>query len=168
MGKHKYIETPEKWLPIEGYEGYEVSNFGNIRSYRKRGSKDAMYDEPKRVNPLLLKTHCKEYFKYHLVKDGKQKSEYIHRLVAKAFIPNPESKSQVHHIDNDGLNNHIDNLQWVTNSENQIERDDVERPSGYIYVYKNRDKWRAANIKLGFDRCFNTRKVAVAFSMQYY
>ena len=57
---------------------------------------------------------------------------------------------------------------WVTNSENQLEREDWKRPSGYRYVFKNRDTWRAANLRLGFDKCFKTRKVAVAFAMQYY
>lgn len=158
----------EIWKELTGYEGYEVSSFGNLRSYRKRGSKNAMYEEPKQVKPSTLKTHCKEYFKHNLMKDGKQKSEYAHRLVAKAFIPNPENKPQVHHIDNNGLNNHFENLEWVTNSENQLARTDWERPSKYKFVFRNRKKWRVGNKRLGIDKCFKTKKVAVAFAMQYY
>jgi len=174
VAKHKYIETPEKmevWKPIDGYEGYEVSNFGNVRSYRKRGSKNAVYDKPKRVKPYTLKTHCKEYHRHNLVKDGKRKSEYVHRLVAKAFIANYGNKPQVHHIDNNGLNNRVENLKWVTNSENQLAREDWAIPiglNGYKYVFKNKGTWRSANLRLGFDKCFKTRKVAAAYAMQYY
>lgn len=162
------METIEIWKEVKGYKGYEVSNFGNLRSYRKRGSKNAMYDKPKQVKPSLQKTHCKEYFKHNLVKDGKQKHEYAHRIVAKAFIPNIENKPQVHHIDNNGLNNNIDNLQWVTNSENQMAREGFERPSGYQYVYDNRGRWRVYIKRLGIDTTFKNRKVAAAYAMQYY
>lgn len=51
-------------------------------------------------------------------KDGKYKQVYVHRLVALAFIPNPENKPQVNHIDVDPSNNHVSNLEWVTNQEN--------------------------------------------------
>ena len=56
--------------------------------------------------------------------DGKYKKMYIHRLVALAYIPNPESKPQVDHIDGDNSNNIISNLRWCTNEENQNYRDE--------------------------------------------
>lgn len=167
MAKHKYIETPEEWKPIEGYEGYEVSNKGRVRSYRKRNS-TKFYEVPKIMRLKKCQTHCKEYLSASLMNNGKKESPSVHRLVAKAFIDNPENKPQVHHIDNNEQNNCVENLQWVTNSENQLARKDWSRPSGYKYVFRNRKKWRAANIRLVFDKCFKTRKVAVAFAMQYY
>lgn len=54
------------------------------------------------------------------VVDGKQTNEYVHRLMAEAFIPNPDNKEQVNHIDNDGHNNDLKNLEWVTSLENHI------------------------------------------------
>jgi hypothetical protein len=56
----------------------------------------------------------------HYVKNRKKKNMYIHRLVAEAFIDNPENKKFVNHIDYDKANNNIDNLEWVTHSENVI------------------------------------------------
>jgi hypothetical protein len=157
----------EIWKEIKGYEGYEVSNLGNVRSYLKRNSKQR-YDIPRELTKGITPTHCKEYVSVILSQEGKRKKFYVHRLVATTFIENTHTKPQVHHIDNDEKNNRFDNLQWVTNSENQLEREDWKRISGYKYVFKNRGAWRAANSRLGFDRCFKTRKVAVAFSMQYY
>ncbi len=58
------------------------------------------------------------YKVYHLRNKKILKRERIHRLVAKAFIPNPENKPQVNHIDSNRINNHFSNLEWVTNSEN--------------------------------------------------
>lgn len=168
MAKHKYIETPnEKWKPIDGYNGYEVSSLGRVRSYRKRNSKE-LYSTPHILAFKKCKTHCKEYLSVGLMRDNRRESISVHRLVAMSFIPNPENKPQVHHIDNNEQNNNLENLEWATNSENQLAREDIERPSGYKFVYKNRGTWRAANRNLGFDKCFKTRKVAVAFSMQYY
>lgn len=53
-----------------------------------------------------------------LSKDGKRKRCQVHRLIAQAYIPNPENKPQINHKDGNPLNNHIDNLEWVTQSEN--------------------------------------------------
>lgn len=58
------------------------------------------------------------YDAYRLCKNGKMYNRYIHRLVAKAFIPNPDGKPCVHHKDGSRRNNHVDNLEWVTHSEN--------------------------------------------------
>ena len=168
MARPKGTKDIEIWKPIDGFDGYEVSSFGKVRSYRKRGSRSAMYNEPRLIKSRPFKTHCKEYSKVNLMVGGAAKSALVHRLVAKAFIENTEDKPQVHHVDNDGLNNKVDNLDWVTNSENQLHRTDWRRPSGYKYVYKDRSMWRAYNKRLGFSKSFKTRRVAIAFAMQYY
>ena len=110
----------EEWKDIPEYEGiYQVSNIGRIKRL-----------EYKRINNLtntisifkehLLKPRIKNnlYFKVTLCKNNEIKAKYIHRLVAITFLPNPENKPQVNHIDGNKLNNNVDNLEWVTESEN--------------------------------------------------
>lgn len=105
----------EIWKAIEGYEGlYEVSNLGRVRNLDK-------VDSMGRFWKGKILTACQQrgnYLYVQLSKDGKQKPMKIHRLVAKAFIPNPDNKPQVNHKDCNKANNRADNLEWVTNQEN--------------------------------------------------
>ena len=95
----------EIWKTIENYENYSISSFGQVI---------------KNVTGKLLKgyKYPQGYVCICLTREGKQKRYMIHRLVALAFIPNPESKSQVDHIDNNPSNNSLDNLRWASQSEN--------------------------------------------------
>ena len=94
------------WKDIEGYKGhYQISNYGNVRSLKK----DAF---------LMKGGYLKGYKIINLWKNGTGKMFRVHRLVAAAFIPNPDNKPCVDHIDGDRTNNHADNLRWVTYLEN--------------------------------------------------
>lgn len=96
----------EEWKPIEGYEGvYSVSDHGNVYSHRKKR------------NIRIRKTSA-GYCQVELWKDGKPKWFTIHRLVAKAFIPNPDNLEMVNHKDENPLNNNVYNLEWCTRSYN--------------------------------------------------
>jgi len=99
---------------IIGYEGqYSITKNGEVYSTPKDGKK------PKFLKPEILDhNQHTSYKRVTLCKDGKTKRFMVHRLVAKAFIPNPEDKPQVNHIDNNGLNNVVENLEWTTGSEN--------------------------------------------------
>lgn len=98
----------EIWKDIKGYEGlYQVSNHGRIKSIRYKTSK-----------LMVLKTDVHGYVKVGLRKSGKRTWYGVHRLVAVAFLPNPNNFPQVDHIDNCKTNNHVDNLQWLTAREN--------------------------------------------------
>jgi hypothetical protein len=115
----------EEWKDILGYEGeYQVSNYGSVRSldrYIKSKSKlDKEFVYFKRGKNLIpeLGSLVYPYVVYYLKKDGKRYYNKAHRLVAKAFISNPENKKVVNHIDSNPRNNHVDNLDWVTHSEN--------------------------------------------------
>lgn len=92
----------EVWKKIIGYENYEISNFGVIRTDKayKKTDKSKIY--------YSVSLYCK----------NKSKHFYIHRLVAIHFIPNPLNKPCVNHIDGDKSNNSINNLEWVTAKEN--------------------------------------------------
>jgi len=97
----------EIFKDIEGYEWkYQVSNLWRVKSIIK--------------SELIQYKNRTWYFCVYLYKDSTRKRNSIHRLVWKAFIPNPENKPQINHIDWDKSNNCIDNLEWCNNSENQI------------------------------------------------
>lgn len=108
----------EVFKDICGYEGlYQVSNLGNVKSL-SFGAKNMRMSNISKLLKIST-TNC-GYCKVQLYKSGKPKMCYVHRLVAEAFIPNPENKSQVNHIDGNKLNNVVSNLEWVTASGNQI------------------------------------------------
>ena len=93
------------WKDIKGYEGlYAVSNTGLVKG--------------KKYNRVLKPEINKGYARISLSKGGKASKQFIHRLVASHFIPNPDNKPQVNHINGDKLTNTAINLEWVTCSEN--------------------------------------------------
>lgn len=98
----------EIYKPIDGYEGkYAVSNLGNVMSINYLNTR-----KPKVLTPI------KHHGGYLIVHLGAGKIKMIHTLVAKAFIPNPDGKKFVNHIDGNKQNNKVDNLEWVTSKEN--------------------------------------------------
>lgn len=116
--------TEEIWKDIKDFEGiYQISNLGRIKRLAKRIYNEGLigkkyFDSKERI--LKPSTISKGYKGITLTKDKKRYSKKVHRLVAETFIPNPENKPQVNHIDCNKENNRIDNLEWCTNSENQI------------------------------------------------
>lgn len=110
----------EIWKDIPCYEGlYEVSNCGNVRSITRtvrfgRGYKT--YES----QFLKFQTDKDGYFRVGLSKNGKKKQFRVNRLVAMAFIDNPNNLPVVNHKDGDKQNNHVENLEWVTHSENDL------------------------------------------------
>ena len=101
----------EIWKDIPQYEGlYQVSNLGRIKSFRQstKFHKEREY---------VLKTSLANngYCQVTLYKDPTHRRKFlVHRLVAEAFIPNPENLPQINHIDEDPANNRVDNLEWCT------------------------------------------------------
>lgn len=114
----------EVWKDIAGYEGYyQISNFGNIRSVDRVIYSDKFHIGIKRelkgrtLNPSV---NNHGYLSLILSKNGEKKSCRIHRLVAEAFIKNPNNYDQVNHIDGDKTNNKVENLEWCNNQYNVI------------------------------------------------
>lgn len=105
----------EVWKPIEGYEGlYEVSNLGRVRSLEFRNGSG----RHRRITVLSPTDNGHGYKIIGLLVNGKRKNHYVHRLVAKAFVPNPDSLPVIDHIDHDRGNNVADNLRWMTQGDN--------------------------------------------------
>ena len=106
--KHQ-LELPlfEEWKTIENYEDYQVSNFGRVKSLK---------DEEERI--LKQSTNKYGYQQVKLSKNRKPKTLYVHRLVAMAFIDNPNNYEQVNHKDENKCNNHVDNLEWCNRKYN--------------------------------------------------
>ena len=104
----------EIWRDIEGYEGlYQVSNLGRVRSLN--------YNRTGKVQNMKLGTYPNGYKMVDLKKNKKRKAHLVHRLVAKAFIPNPnpDQLCEVNHKDEDKANNTVDNLEWCSHIYNQ-------------------------------------------------
>ncbi len=115
--KEKEAET---WVSILGYDGYyEVSSAGLVRSVERK------VPYVKGVRTLKSKTlngriNNRGYREVRLSKNGNTYTKLVHILTATAFVPNPESKPEVNHLDGDKLNNHYSNFEWTTHSENVL------------------------------------------------
>lgn len=123
----------EQFKNITGFENYSISNFGNVANVK---------------TGRILKPSINEngYNKITLSLNNQKHTKKIHRLVAEAFIENPNNKPCVDHIDNNQLNNHIDNLRWTTISENNMNASlSKANSSGVkgVCFYKTTNKWIA-------------------------
>jgi hypothetical protein len=102
----------EEWRTIEGFENYMVSNFGRVKSIRyKNIEREKILSQFKRSDGYMSVGMCINGRNYH---------KTVHRLVAKAFIDNPDGLEMVNHKDENRSNNSVDNLEWCTRSYNQI------------------------------------------------
>lgn len=122
---------PKIWKEIDGYEGlYSVSSDGQVFSHISGRC----------LKPLVTRTG---YLRVHLVKDHKIKCMAIHRLVAQAFIPNPDNKPTVNHINEDKTDNRFENLEWATFLEQNIHGTRIERAMAHT-------DWKRRSAKMDY------------------
>lgn len=134
----------EEWRDIVGYEGlYQISNMGRVKGLPRISH---FGNRTKRIPTRILKPTISKrgYYVIGLSKDSKTKTYTIHRLLMKAFVPNPENKRAIDHIDTNKLNNSLSNLRWCTDKENS---------NNEITKEKN----RANGLRMWEEGCFDNR-----------
>ena len=129
----------EKWLPIPGYPGYEVSNFGQIKSYK----------QSKAGKILTLHPNKKGYLQVRIQDiDGAQSTKFVHRLVMSAFSPNENANNlTIDHIDGNVINNNLSNLRWMTAEENLARATIQEGWGQHCYNYSR----KGGQIKITYE-----------------
>jgi len=123
------------WLPVVGYEGiYEVSDKGDIKSIARKiiiGNGNCSF-LPEKI--MKQKSERNGYRRIKLCNNGNFKTLLVHRIVASSFLKNPEIKKTVNHKNGIRHDNRIENLEWTTNSENQIH----SFKNGRVHIVKKR------------------------------
>lgn len=166
-----YNTDKEVWKAVEGYEGrYEVSNFGRVKSLERKvlvRRKNGHYINtvPEKIlKPTLSVGVTGGYPTVKLMMNNKGKTVKVHRLVAQAFIPNPNNYQDVNHKDEDKTNNHISNLEWCSrryNNEYGTRKKRIYSHPNFKKTMKDLGKKRskpvkATNIKTGEIRIYKS------------
>lgn len=165
MSKEELLN--EEWRDVSGYEGmYQVSNLGRLKSLERYVRHSANNISLKKEHIFNVGISNKSLIAI-LSKEGTSKGYLIYRLVAKAFIPNPENKPEVNHIDGNRMNNKVTNLEWATRSENEkhaydtglyVSRKGENHPMSKITrndILKMYDLFNAGNSKKQIAEIFN-------------
>lgn len=134
--------------PVVGYEGlYEVDNLGRVFSIdrvKQVNDNGRIYDKPIAGRQMRQGLHSQGYKVVSLTKDGITKTCYVHRLVADAFIPNPNGFTLVNHRDEDKTNNFVENLEWCTahynNTYNGAHLRAAEKKKGVLHTDEHKQK----------------------------
>lgn len=148
------------WKKILGFNDYEISNDGDLRSY-KHGKQT-----------ILKKRYSKDgYVWYILTENGKSYCRRAHRLVAEAFIDNPENKETVNHIDGNKMNNNVNNLEWATRNEQMQHayKHGLKKPvRGCLqgnHVLSEKDVIEIRSIYIARDKQFGMRALARKYNV---
>lgn len=144
----------EEWRPIKGFPNYLVSNLGQVISLSRAGA-----NKSKGVMILKELNRKNGYLKVDLYLDGKGFSKSVHRLVAEAFIPNPDNLPEVNHKDEDKTNNHVNNLEWCTPHDNKVYGSRREKVARKVSDPNIRRRNNTSDRKGVFKTKWNTWKV---------
>lgn len=116
----------EIWKNIPNFEGYKISNYGRVKNNKLWTGK--MYIQKETILKCSIANNG--YLRVTLMKDGQAKYKNVHRLVAEAFIPNPNNYDIINHIDGNRANSNVNNLEWCTQKHNMREASKIGRMKG--------------------------------------
>ena len=137
----------EIWKDVKGFEGfYQVSNLGRVRSLDRIAVSENRSTQKIKGAIKKVKVGKNGYYMVMFYKDSKYKCAYVHRLVAQAFIPNPDNLPQVNHKDEIRTNNCVDNLEWCDSKYNNNYGTKIDRLMGHYVSDETKEKIRKANI----------------------
>lgn len=151
-------------VTIDGYNYYEISDQGNVRSKDKMIVTVNGNSYIKRGQLLKHKKH-KDGYRFVTISDKGVKSNfYVHRLVASAFILNPDRKPVVNHLDGNKRNNCVENLEWVTSKQNALHA----YKNNLLYKIEHLKPTSQAILNTETNICYNTiKKAAKAIERNY-
>lgn len=169
----------ENWKDIKGYGGYQVSDYGNVRSKNWRGTKT--------IRNLAPKPQNRGYLQVEITSDeGTKKTFLIHRLVAEAFLEKPNGATEINHIDENKRNNKAENLEWCDGSgnmkayiKNHIATKPITRKERITQITKSGDvvrEWENATLikrELGYHPtsiwrcCEDKQRTAYGYKWRY-
>lgn len=144
------MSESETWRNVADFEGlYKISNKGNVHSVERVSS------QGNKCGGFTLKPTIASggYLQVKLYENGIRKHKYIHRIVAEAFIPNPNNYPEINHKDEDKTNNYVENLEWCTRKYNVNFGTAIERAA-----QAQSKKVRAVNVETGEVLTFNSAK----------
>lgn len=156
----------EEWKDIKDFEGlYQISNYGRVKRLEKIIKSYILNHEYNTIKQKICRCQLKhnKYLGVVLTKNNKKYNKQIHRLVAETFIPNPENKPQVNHINpvtNNLCDNRVENLEWVTRSENtqhMLKLNRNKNGSNNRIYKKGKNHFNAKSV-LKIDNCGNIIK----------
>jgi len=158
-----------EWRKIEGHEGYEVSNMGEIRSYWN--NRWGLSKTPHNLTLCISKQKDRNTDYYVVgLKSNTKKKILVHRIVAQTFIPNPDNKPFIDHINRNGLDNRLENLRWATMSENN-QNVGVQKNNklGIQYISKHYSGFRFRIMRNGivYYKHFKTLEEAEQYKIEY-
>lgn len=152
----------EIWKDIKDYKGlYQINNFSRVKSLPRNTTNGGILKTAKNSSGYLMISLCK---------NGKKKHVYIHRIIAKTFIPNPKNKPCINHKNGIKTDNRLENLEWVTYQENAIH----SYKNGLQKIQRGSDRGRVAKLnekkvkeirRLYVIKNYSQRQIALKYSL---
>lgn len=158
----------EIWKPVPGFEeSYYVSSFGRIKAIERKRQGDKGIRTLQEV--IRKSVVINKYYSVYAKSPGKKNKQLrVHRIVAQVFVPNPDDKPHVNHIDCNKFNNHYTNLEWVTPAENNIHARDNGRtnpPKGTKHWHNKLDEIQVLTIRRCLKDAMTQQKIADYFKV---